>query len=398
VRPGEPVRAEDEEVITTALTEARRRRSDLDIDAFDLVGRVLRGELDGPGAALCARIQQVSGPVMAKGVEDTAFYRYNRLISLNEVGGNPGRFGTSVAEFHAATVAVAEQWPRAMLASSTHDTKRSEDVRARIAVLSEIPFEFAAAADRWASLHEAPDRDLAWLLFQTLIGAHPLPLERAVAFVEKATKEAKRHTSWTDPDPAYDMAARVYVESLVSDDVFLADLEAFVRPIVDPGRINSLAAQLIKLTAPGVPDIYQGTELWDLSLVDPDNRRPVDFTERRRLLAELDALTSEEVWARRDEGLPKLKVTRDALALRRRCPDVFNGSSYEPLSASGPAAEHVVAFARGGEVAVVVPRLPLALERAGGWQGTTVDLPWNAGVRVDELLADVPVALVERDG
>jgi (1->4)-alpha-D-glucan 1-alpha-D-glucosylmutase len=396
VRPGEPLTDVDRLTIADALDAARQRRADLDPELFDLLGRVLRGEFrEDPGAELCLRFQQTTGPVMAKGVEDTTFYRYNRLTSLNEVGGDPSRFGTRPARFHEDLSLAAHRWPHAMLASSTHDTKRSEDVRARIALLSEIPDVFAAAADRWAARHEPPDRNLAWLLYQTLIGAHPLPLDRALAYVEKATKEAKQRTSWIDPVPAYDAAVRRFVEELLADEWFTAELDAFVQPLVDPGWVNALAAQAVKLTAPGVPDIYQGTELWDLSVVDPDNRRPVDYDLRRCRLAELDGLTPAAAWARRVEGLPKLLVTRDALHLRRRRPEVFEGGSYEPLVASGPAADHVVAFARGGRIATVVPRLPLTLERIGGWRDTTVDLPWRAGVPVAELLADVPVAVLE---
>jgi (1->4)-alpha-D-glucan 1-alpha-D-glucosylmutase len=387
VRPGQPVTPADDRTITEALVAARARRADLDPELFDLLDRVLRGELDGPGAELCLRFQQTTGPVMAKGVEDTTFYRFNRLTSLNEVGGDPHRFGVAVESFHRDMGVAAERWPGAMLASSTHDTKRSEDVRARISLLSEIPGEWAAAVQRWAGMHEPPDRNVAWLLLQAVVGAHPLPLERALAYVEKATKEAKQHTSWTDPVRAYDDAVRGWVEALYGDDRFLADLDAFVAPLLDPGWTNALAAQLVKLTAPGAPDVYQGTELWDLSLVDPDNRRPVDYDARRRLLAELDDVTVAEAWARRAEGVPKLLVTRDALRARPE-------GDYVPLTAHGPAAQHVVAFARGGKVATVVPRLPITLERAGGWRGTTVDLPWQPGVRVAELLADLPVALV----
>jgi (1->4)-alpha-D-glucan 1-alpha-D-glucosylmutase len=396
VRPGESLSDADRLTIAEALDVARQRRADLDPELFDLLGRVLRGEFtEDPGAELCLRFQQTTGPVMAKGVEDTTFYRYNRLLSLNEVGGDPGRFGTRPERFHEDMALAGLRWPRAMLSSSTHDTKRSEDVRARIALLSEIPGEFAAAADRWAARHDPPDRNLAWLLYQTLIGAHPLPIDRALAYVEKVTKEAKQHTSWIDPVRVYDDAVRRFVEELLGDEWFTAELSAFVEPLVDPGWVNALAAQAVKLTAPGVPDVYQGTELWDLSLVDPDNRRPVDYDRRRRLLAELDGQSPAEVWARRDEGLPKLLVTRHALQLRHRHPDVFEGGSYEPLRVSGPAADHVVAYARAGRVATVVPRLPLTLARRGGWQDTTVDLPWKPGVLVAELLADFPVALLE---
>jgi (1->4)-alpha-D-glucan 1-alpha-D-glucosylmutase len=387
VRPGTPVAPQDEQTIAGALNEAQKRRGDLDPELFELLGRVLRGQLTGPAAELCLRFQQTTGPVMAKGVEDTTFYRYNRLVALNEVGGDPGHFGMSVERFHADLQVAAERWPRAMLASSTHDTKRSEDVRARIALLSEIPGDFAAAVERWSAMHEPPDRNLAWLVFQTLIGAHPLPLDRLAANVEKATKEAKQHTSWTDPDPAYDDAVRGWLEALLGDAAFAADLDAFVAPLLDAGWTNSLAAQLVKLTAPGVPDVYQGTELWDLSLVDPDNRRPVDYEARRRLLAELDGLTPAELWTRRSEGLPKLWLTREALRARP-------SGGYRPLPVRGAAADHVVAFTRDDRVSTVVPRLPLTLARNGGWRDTSVELPGRGEVAVAELLADLPAALV----
>jgi (1->4)-alpha-D-glucan 1-alpha-D-glucosylmutase len=383
VRPGEPVTAADDRVIAEALDAARARRDDLDPELFALLRRVLRGELDGPAAELCLRFQQTTGPVMAKGVEDTAFYRYDRLTSLNEVGGDPSRFGTSVADFHAAMPSTG------MLASSTHDTKRSEDVRARIALLSEAPTVFVErVVEPLAARHEPPDRNLAWLVFQTLVGAHPLPFDRAMAYVEKVTKEAKQHTSWTDPNPAYDRAVRAWMEALYASEE-LGRVATFATSIEDPGWSNALGAQLVKLTAPGVPDVYQGTELWDLSLVDPDNRRPVDHDLRRTLLAELDHLTPAEAWARRAEGLPKLLVTRDALRARV-------GGDYEPLAAHGPHADHVVAFARGGRHATVVTRLPLGLRRTGGWdEETTVVLPWGEAL-VADLLRDLPVAILER--
>jgi (1->4)-alpha-D-glucan 1-alpha-D-glucosylmutase len=278
-----------------------------------------------------------------------------------------------------------------MLASSTHDTKRSEDVRARIALLSEGPSVFVErVVEPLAARHEPPDRNLAWFVFQTLVGAHPLPLDRAMAYVEKATKEAKQRTSWTEPDPAYDAAVRAWLEALYADEECTGRVATFATAIEDPGWSNALGAQLVKLTAPGVPDVYQGTELWDLSLVDPDNRRPVDYELRRQLLAELDHLSPAEVWARRDEGLPKLLVTRDALRAR------VDGD-YQPLVARGPMAEHVLAFARGGKYATVVTRLPLGLRRKGGlWDGeTTVELPWGE-VLVADILRDLPVALLER--
>ena len=423
VRPGQPVSEADEHHLATALAAATGRRPDLDPELFELLGEVLRGRLEVPAAsALLERFQQVTGPVMAKAVEDTAFYSFNRLVSLNEVGGDPGRFGIGVEDFHASMVSAQEDWPAAMLATSTHDTKRSEDVRARLALLSEIPEHFGAAVRRWAATNARhrtsvaggptwPDPNLEWLLYQTLVGAWPISTDRVTAFAEKATREAKVHTSWIDPDPAYDEAVRSFVAGALADREFLDDLEAFVEPLVAPGRTNSLAAQLVKLTAPGVPDLYQGTEVWDLSLVDPDNRRPVDFCTRGALLDELGSLDAGEVLRRSEEGLPKLHATAAALALRRRRPEAFAGGRagrYRPVAAAGHAAANVVAFTRGDRVAVVVPRLVLGLERRGGWRDTTVELcprGWRnlltgdevdgAGVSLRSLLGTFPVALLE---
>ena len=344
---------------------------------------------------------------MAKGVEDTAFYTFTRLVSLNEVGGDPGAFGTSVEEFHAACIEAQEQWPTAMLATSTHDTKRSEDVRARISLLSEIPDRWADFARRWVRTDGPVDANAQYLLLQSLVGAWPLDADRAAAYMEKASKEAKEHTSWIDPDPAYDEALQRHVRDLMADDGFQRDLAAFVGPLVEPGRVVSLAQALIKLTAPGVPDIYQGQELWDLSLVDPDNRRPVDFDHRRRLLAELAGMKADDVMARSDDGLPKLLVTREALALRARRPDAFGrGSTYRPLPVTGKKAGHVVAFGRSEVAATVAPRLVLGLH--GQWERTSVELPpgrWRnvftadevdgGAVEVAELLRSFPVALLE---
>jgi (1->4)-alpha-D-glucan 1-alpha-D-glucosylmutase len=383
VRPGEPVRSEDARVLATALADAQARRPDLDGELFELLGAVLRGEVDDE---LCERFQQTSGPVMAKGVEDTAYYRYVRLVAANEVGGDPSRFGTTLPRFHDETAASA---PGSMVSSSTHDTKRSEDVRARLALLAEIPREFADAVAGWVERHDPPDRNLAWLVFQTLVGAHPLPLDRARPYVEKAMREAKDRTSWLSPDATFEAAVYDWLDALYADRDLQSALAAFVAPLVDPGRVNSLAMQLVKLTVPGVPDIYQGTELWDLSLVDPDNRRPVDFELRRRMLAELEGMTPAEVWCRRDEGLPKLLVTRDALRAR---PD----GRYRPLAVQGPAVDHVVAFTRDERVSTVVPRFPLRLARQGGWRDTAVELPGQGWVAVADLLADFPVALVVR--
>ncbi|MDQ4037533.1 MAG: malto-oligosyltrehalose synthase, partial [Actinomycetota bacterium] len=363
------------------------------------------------------RFQQLTGPTMAKGVEDTTFYRYTRLLALNEVGGDPGRFGVSVAEFHFANAAAQQSWPETMTTLSTHDTKRSADVRARLCLLSEIPREWAAACAHWMSDSAVywtggkPDRHTQHLFLQTLLGAWPLSTDRAMQYLAKATKEAKLHTTWTEPNQAFDEARDTYVAGVLGDSDLVGDIEGFVAALIEPGRINALASALLELTVPGVPDTYQGSELWDLSLVDPDNRRPVDFELRRALLAEAGTAFPEQLLARADEGLPKLRVVREALHLRRRRTEAFGAGAagaYAPLLFSGTKAEHAVGFTRGGCVAVVTPRLVLGLKSewddtvlalpAGTWTDLLTGRVWTGGaVVVGELLAAFPVALLERD-
>jgi len=349
------------------------------------------------------RFQQFTGPAMAKGGEDTALYRYHRLTALNEVGGDPGRFGASLEEFHTSMAERAGTQPSAMLPSSTHDTKRSEDVRARLALLSEIPRSWEEAVFRWAERagkHRTdgiPDANTEYLLYQTLVGAWPIDRERAAAYLEKAAREAKVHTSWTDPDPAYEEGLRGFVSALYRDRELMDDLASFANGLVAPGRINSLVQTLIKLTAPGVPDIYQGCELWALSLVDPDNRRPVDFDLRRALLRKLEELEAEcgeelpeRILQHMGRGLPKLWVIRQALRLRAERPGLFApGSGYTPLQVRGARSGHLVAFLRGGgtgsaggtgapagTAAVLAPRFPILL--GGSWEDTWVELPEGA--------------------
>ncbi len=428
VRPGPQPSEADQAVVEQAVSAAAERRPQLDPELFALLRELLLMRLPGDAEAdFALRFQQVTGPVMAKGVEDTAFYRFNRLVSLNDVGGDPGRFGTSVEEFHAHNRHMAMEWPATMLATSTHDTKRSEDVRTRIGLLSEVPGEWADAVRRWTAMNARhkepatsggllPDANTEYLLYQTLVGAFPLDADRAVAYMEKASREAKEHTSWIDPEPAYEEALRRFVVAVVADAGFAADLVEFVGPLVDPGRAASLAQTLLKLTAPGVPDVYQGTEVWDLSLVDPDNRRPVDYESRRSLLEKVRHLDADDVRVLADEGGAKLWTVWKTLAVRRDHPAAFGVDGfYEPLVAAGERAGHVVGFVRGGRVATVVPRLGLSLARAGGWGDTTVDLPpgrWTdvlgqsvveagdatgpVSVPVGELLARFPVALLVR--
>jgi (1->4)-alpha-D-glucan 1-alpha-D-glucosylmutase len=406
---------DDTHYINEAVERAKGNRPELDEALFDFLRDLLLLRIQGTlETELVMRFQQLTGPTMAKGLEDTAFYCFNRLASLNEVGGDPSRFGVSIGEFHQACLEAQHLWPRAMLATSTHDTKRSEDVRARLHLLSEIPEHWGEVVRRWATLNDRhrrsgwPERNAEYLFYQTLVGAWPIGVERMTGYMEKAVREAKVHTSWTNTNREYEDALRAFIESVLTDAEFLADLDAFVMPLVEPGRVNTLAQTLIKLTAPGVPDLYQGTELWDLSLVDPDNRRPVDYQLRGRLLAELHGATPEAIWARKQEGLPKLWVIHQTLALRRRRPELFGPQGeYQPLTASGVRAEHVVAFARNNAAVTIVPRLGLKLD--GHWAGTTLELPggqWRneltgddvcgGMVRMGELLARFPVCLLSR--
>jgi (1->4)-alpha-D-glucan 1-alpha-D-glucosylmutase len=391
--PGAPSPSEtDVATVEAAVGAAGVRRPDLDPDLVAFVRDVVLLRLPGDlEAEVAVRFQQFTAPVMAKGVEDTAFYRHLRLVSLNEVGGDPGRFGTSVEAFHQHNARMAERWPATMLTTSTHDTKRSEDVRVRIALLSEVPEQWALAMRRWDVHNERhrrgaggqwPDRNTEYLLYQTLVGAWPLSPERAIAYVEKAIKEAKRFTSWVSPDRDYEEAVLGFVADVMADEEFLADVETFVAPLVEAGRVASLAQTLLKLTSPGVPDIYQGTEVWDLSLVDPDNRRAVDFDSRRSVLDRCAGMGPGEVLALDGEGAPKLWLVHRALGLRRRRPAVFApGAAYRPLWAEGEKAHHAVTYQRGDDVVVVVPRLVVGL--GGDWGDTALQLP--AGEWVDEL-------------
>ena len=373
------------EHLDQALAAARERRPDL-TTSFDELAPVL-SDASHPAAL---RFQQTSGMVMAKGVEDCAFYRYSRLTSLNEVGGDPADFSVEPSDFHAAMVERQREWPQAMTATTTHDTKRSEDTRARIAVLAELPDVWQAALDRLLELVPLPDPGFGSLLWQAVVGAWPASRERLHQYAEKAMREAGDHTTWTDPDARYEGAMHAAVDAAFDSAEVRAVVDGLVAALDAPGRSNGLATKLLALTIPGVPDVYQGTELWDHSLADPDNRRPVDYDDRVALLA--------------DGGHPKLRVTTTALRLRRDRPELF--TSYAAVSASGPAAEHVLAFDRGGAVTVVT-RLPVGLDERGGWGDTLLSLEgaWRDVLtgrvvtsRLDDVLRDLPVALLVKDG
>ncbi len=408
------IAATDKRYIDQAVTLAKQSRPDLDGDLFDLLRSVLTLQSAGPlKSEFVMRFQQFTGSAMAKGVEDTAFYCYHRLASLNEVGGDPGRFGSSVDEFHRFCLELNASHPATMVTTATHDTKRSEDVRARLNVLSEIPEEWREAVNRWALLAEPychdqlPDRNTQYLVFQTLAGAWPISEERLQAYMWKASREAKQQTSWLTPNERFEESLRQWIASIFGNRELLGDVDKFVQRIDQAGKVNSLSQVLLKLTATGVPDLYQGTELWDWSLVDPDNRRPVDYALRRRLLGEFGSLSVEEILARGAEGLPKLWVVHQSLLLRRERPASF-ADSYRPLALSGEKSKHAVAFGRGQDVIVLVPRLLLA--RGAGEDDTCIELPpghWRnrftgeiqegGARRVADLLRRFPVALLSKD-
>jgi (1->4)-alpha-D-glucan 1-alpha-D-glucosylmutase len=382
--------------LAIARSEAGRRRPHLTAALDRLTAR-----LRNPNDELAIRFQQYTGAVMAKGVEDTAFYRWTRFVAANEVGGDPHRFGLGLDAFHYAAEDRQRDWPTGMTTLATHDTKRGEDVRARLAVLSEVPGDWTTAVRRWVHRASLPDPSLAHLVWQTAVGAWPIERERLQAYALKAAREAAASTTWTNPDPAFERALRELVDAIYDDPQIHEDVAAFAAEITAAGWSNALGQKLVQLTMPGVPDVYQGTELWENSLVDPDNRRPVDFAARRELLARLDDGWHPPI---DDTGAVKLLVVSRALRVRRDHPF----TTYRPLYAEGRTAEHAVAYDRGGVVAVAT-RLPVGLARRGGWQDTALTLdghPYTEvltgatvhGPRVAlaDLLATYPVALLVR--
>jgi (1->4)-alpha-D-glucan 1-alpha-D-glucosylmutase len=455
----------DKRYVDQAIADAAARFSPSNVESLRLIHELLLlrvpEKLAAPEKKLCRefvmRFQQLTGPVMAKGLEDTTFYNFNRLISLNEVGGNPDSFGNSVEEFHRHNQLKSAQWPHSLLATSTHDTKRGEDVRARINVLSEVPDEWRSTLSRWRDLNAvkksvvngqpAPAPNDEYFFYQTLLGAWPAEepgprqlqslRERLIACMLKSIKEAKSHTSWIEPNSDYEQATKNFVEQVLADppsNSFLNDFKPFQRKIAFFGRLNSLAQILLKMTAPGVPDFYQGAELWDLNLVDPDNRRPLDYEIRRQLFGQLkaqlvhvstslarfhsDLLTDDRV------GRSKLYLIWRVLEFRNRHRAVFDGGNYVPLAVEGAKKEHVCAFARvlqNETVIVLVPRLVAGLLNEQRlplgqdvWENTRLQLPcadrflnvFNGQildgsqneVPVSQILSEFPVAVLNRIG
>jgi len=347
------------------LLEAVRLAKDYRPDLAQRIDELLPA-LSDPNNPAAIRFQQTSGMVMAKGVEDTAFYRYTRLGSLTEVGADPSEFSIGIGEFHRRQQVRQASFPLSLTTLSTHDTKRGEDVRARITVLAEIPTEWAAALGELRDAVPLGDGPLESLLWQAIIGAWPASRERLHAYAEKAAREAGNSTKWTAPHEEFEARMHQLVDSAFDDEHVVGILERVLDAVRQPGWSNSLSAKVIQLTAPGVPDVYQGSELWETSLVDPDNRRPVDFDERRLYLAAIDAGAHPPI---DESGAAKLLVTSRALRLRRDRPEMF--SRYAAIEAYGSGAKHVVAFDRGAALTLAT-RLPVGLGRAGGWGDTTV--------------------------
>ena len=415
VAPGRPVSEEDRQVIERAVTAAKRRNPAIEESIFNFLRDVLvfrfPENLDAEARAahthFVLKFQQATGPIMAKGLEDTVFYIYNRLAALNEVGGEPQQFGLSIDAFHERNLDRQRNWPATLLTTSTHDTKRSEDVRTRMVAISEMPELWRRSLQRWRLANrrwkrtindvEAPDGNEEYLLYQTLLGTWPvqpsgLPEEAATAeyteriqtYMAKALHEAKVNTSWIQPNEEWDAAMRDFVGRILDSSPRNKFVPAFlpvVQEIARLGAINSLSQTLLKLTSPGVPDIYQGNEIWDYSLVDPDNRRPVDYRPRREMLEALSASTSDELMQNWPDGRIKMFLTQRVLQFRREHVDLFQRGEYLPLVASGTFTECCVNFARrlGDQwIVVIAPRLssrigfPPIAER---WKDTTLEFP-----------------------
>jgi len=416
---------QDGTVLAAALEKARDKCHECRPGVDEIIDLLLSGLRDGLDRQaqqarqyFLMRFQQFTGPVMAKGFEDTLLYVYNRFLSLNEVGGDPRAFGLSLDQFHRFNELRARNWPYAMSATSTHDSKRGEDVRARLNVLSEIPDRWQQAVTRWAQMNEphkqmagdvlAPHRNDEYLLYQTLVGALPFDereydsfRQRISDYVIKAVREAKTYTDWVDSNEPYEGACRQFVEKILDrspENNFWPDFLAFQKEISEYGILNSLSQTALKMTCPGVPDFYQGTELWDLNLVDPDNRRPVDFDRRVKALKQVTARPGPQPTSANHEGHAKLFLTHRGLRARGENRDLFEKGDYLPASVTGSGEQHIIAFFRQWQdsyALIVAPRFLASLVKPGEsptgqevWQDTRITLPANAPSRWRDAITD----------
>lgn len=396
---------EKEGIFTAALKQAKHRKPEISQELTAIRPLLEQASNNSHALDTIMRLQQFTGAVMAKGLEDTAFYRYCRFLTLNEVGGNPAKFGTSVEEFHSFNFSRQNRWPLTLNATSTHDTKRGEDARARLNVLSEIPKEFEAQVFRWAEIsvkhktwlkgEPAPDRSEEYMIYQTLTGSYPFEeaekqefTQRTADYIVKAMREAKTHTSWLNPNNQYEDAAQKFVKEILSDPDFLEDFLRFQKQISRYGFYNTLSQTLLKIACPGVPDVYQGSELWNYSMVDPDNRRPVDYQKRQRFLDEVSKIkpaNAKDLLKDYASGKAKLYVIYKALQVRRRLKALFEEGVYVPLRVEGEFREHAFAFMRKRQsefVVVVVPRFLTQLNKKEtgviDWKDTAITLPKDA--------------------
>jgi (1->4)-alpha-D-glucan 1-alpha-D-glucosylmutase len=417
MHPDHAVSASDDNIVRHVCAMLRGGQRRIDVRLVDFFERLLLLEWrDTLEAEFVLRWQQLTGPVMAKGVEDTAFYRYVRLVALNEVGGDPSCFAHTVGQFHEQMALRQAHHPEGLNATSTHDTKRSEDVRARLLALSEVPAAWVEAVHHWRHTVKQAlpdggiplDPEAEYAVWQNLVGAWPIDKSRMTAFVLKWVREAKRRTSWHSPDERYEAAVEAYMTALYGNRNLTENVAAFVASL-EPGFVaNALNQVVLKLMCPGVPDIYQGTEVWDFSLVDPDNRRAVDYVLRRRALLSLDEETVERLWQDRADGRIKLHLLRQGLRLRAERPDCFGpNGTYQAVVATGSCRERVLAFKRGDDVVVVTTRFWLKCGDA--FEDTKIDLPpgewrncltnkggFRGNVPVGELLSPLPSAILVR--
>jgi (1->4)-alpha-D-glucan 1-alpha-D-glucosylmutase len=423
-----PATNDAKRVLKTALETAKQRNGKLERELSALEKLLLGSALSDGMSAWIMRFQQYSGSVMAKGFEDTAFYRFNRSLSLNEVGGNPATFGRSTASFHSSMALRQTAYPMSLSASSTHDTKRGEDCRARLNVLSEIPSEFNQNLRKWSAANIkkkrkicsrlAPSRNEEYYIYQTLLGSFPFESAEKQEFAErlkthlvKALREAKTNSNWLMPNAEYEEAVTAFASQLLESEgsnCFLPECLSFQRKIAFYGVFNSLSQTLIKIASPGIPDFYQGSELWNLSMVDPDNRRPVDFSNRQRMLKELEKFEpakSQTLLNDFDQGKAKLYLITQALKTRKNKSQVFLEGEYLPLKVEGAGRNHVVAFCRkkaDAYVVAVVPRFMATLNRGVErlplgevWKETTVCLPENAPAVWTEVFSGRKVSSIQ---